>query len=72
MPRSAYYYQDCPRCGRTLQIRAEYLGRSVVCRHCRGDFEASDPASVAEKRSDSGVPLLQRADELLESVRVRV
>ena len=72
MPRSAYYYQDCPRCGRTLQVRAEYLGRSVVCRHCRGDFEASDPASVAEKMSDSGVPLLQRADELLESVRVRV
>lgn len=72
MPRSAYYYQDCPRCGRTLQVRVEYLGRSVACRHCRGAFEASDPAGHFTETSDSGVKLLQRADELLESVRVRV
>ena len=69
MPRSSYFYQACPTCGRSLQVRVEYLGRDVVCRHCRGRLIASDPCA-GESSSDSGV--LQRANELLDSVPVRV
>ncbi len=69
MPRSAFYYQECPKCGRSLQVRVEYLGRTVVCRHCRGEFEARDPAAL-EDTTVSHDKLLDRANELLETVRV--
>ncbi|MGL6194367.1 MAG: hypothetical protein ACRC2T_06045 [Thermoguttaceae bacterium] len=38
-----YYLQHCPTCGRSLQVRIEYMGRKVVCQHCRGAFIAMDP-----------------------------
>lgn len=66
-----YFVQECPTCGRSLQIRVAYLGRQVVCQHCNGLFEACDPASAAYPPSDSGIALLRRADELLESVAMR-
>lgn len=69
MSKSTYFVQECPTCGRSLQVRVEYLGRQVVCQHCHGRFEATDPASTATPISQSGVNLLQRADELLESMR---
>ncbi len=60
---SAYFYQECPVCGRPLQVRVEYLGRDVICEHCSGHFLASDPAQHPHwPRSGR---LLQRADELL-------
>lgn len=66
-----YFVQECPTCGRGLQIRVVYLGKQVVCQHCNGQFEACDPASKAYPPSDSGIALLRRADELLESVVMR-
>jgi hypothetical protein len=51
-----------------LQIRVEYLGRQVVCQHCHGQFEACDPASASYPPTKSGIYMLKRADELLESV----
>jgi hypothetical protein len=66
MSRSTYFVQECPTCGRNLQIRVEYLGRHVVCQHCRAQFEACDPASNSYPPSQSGLALLRRADELLE------
>jgi hypothetical protein len=68
MSRSTYFVQECPTCGRSLQVRVEYLGRQVVCQHCRGRFEACDPANTTRKASNSGIDLLRRADELLGSV----
>lgn len=68
MPRTTYYVQECPICGRRLQIRVAYLGRSVRCRHCNGEFEACDPASTHYPPHESGLALLLRADELLASV----
>jgi hypothetical protein len=62
MSRSTYFVQECPTCGRSLQICVEYLGRQVVCQHCHGRFEASEgppnPRGAAAN-------LLRRADELL-------
>jgi hypothetical protein len=67
MPRIAYYFQECPTCGRSLQVRVEYLGRTLCCPHCRGAFRAADgdapPVSSGERR----LTILDRANELLES-----
>jgi len=68
MSSSIYFVQQCRTCGRLLQIRVEYLGKKVVCQHCRGKFEASDPSNDHQDCADSGNALLQRADELLDSV----
>jgi hypothetical protein len=54
-----------------LQIRVVYLGKNVVCQHCHGKFLACDPASGAALPNDSGMALLKRADELLESMSAR-
>jgi hypothetical protein len=63
---SVYFVQECPTCGRSLRIRIGYLGKHVVCQHCRGRFQACDPASPHYPPVDSGIDLLRRADELLE------
>jgi len=63
----AYYVQECPTCGRNLQIRVEYLGKRVVCQHCRARFEACDPNSQAYPPTESGLSLLARADSIIES-----
>ena len=71
MSTSTYFYQECPTCGRALQVRVEYLGKNVVCKHCTGTFEACDPESAAYPPSHSGIGLMQRADELLDSMQQR-
>ena len=70
MSRSTYFVQECPTCGRSLQVRVEYLGRQVVCQHCHGRFEACDPASTSSP-PESGANLLRRADQLLEAMERR-
>jgi hypothetical protein len=65
MPRSTYFVQECPTCGRNLQVRVEHLGKHVICQHCGAEFEACEPGSPAP--SDSGLSLLERAEQLLES-----
>jgi DNA-directed RNA polymerase subunit RPC12/RpoP len=65
MSGATYYMQDCPTCGRQLQVRVAYLGRTVMCQHCRGRFLAADSADGAADASSSGLALLQRADELI-------
>lgn len=68
---STYFVQECPTCGRRLQIRVEHLGRKVVCQHCQGRFIATDPTSLRCGPMESGNALLRRADELLESIASR-
>lgn len=65
MSKATYYVQECPTCGRRLRVRVEYLGRTVACQHCSGHFLAQDPSSGAPAPSDSGIYMLQRADQLL-------
>jgi hypothetical protein len=67
MPCSTYFVQECPTCGRTLQVRVEYLGKSVRCQHCGAGFEASDPAGGEPYFPDAPNSILTRANELLAS-----
>jgi hypothetical protein len=71
MSNPTYFVQECPTCGRRLQIRVEYLGRKVVCRHCQGQLTAADPSNARCDCAESPNALLRRADELLESVAHR-
>lgn len=67
MSNPTYFVQECPTCGRNLQIRVEYLGKKVVCQHCRGMFSAADPNMRCDCGEDNS-SLLRRADELLATV----
>ena len=60
-----YFVQECPTCGRRLQIRLEYLGRQVVCQHCSGKLTACDPESHRYPDCDEAEDILRRAEELL-------
>jgi len=71
MAKSIYFTQECPTCGRRLQIRVDYLGREVVCQHCQGKLVARDPAAARCESTRAGNELLRRADELLDSVQRR-
>jgi hypothetical protein len=64
MRGATYFLRDCPTCGRKVQIRVEYLGKRVACRHCHAVFEAIDPLQSAAKKSDSD-SILERAEQLL-------
>jgi len=55
-----YFVQECPTCGRSLEVKVEYLGKKLACLHCRGTFIAKDPSN--EMRD---TPILRRADRLL-------
>jgi DNA-directed RNA polymerase subunit RPC12/RpoP len=65
MPRSTYFVQECPTCGRNLQVRVEYLGKQIVCQHCGGKFDACEPGSEAYSHQNSSLSLLERAEHLL-------
>lgn len=69
MAETAYFVQECPTCGRSLHIRVEYLGRHVVCQHCRGRLMASDHPG-GQALSESGI-LMRRAEELLDMAEQR-
>lgn len=68
MSKPVYYVQECPTCGRRLQIRVSYLGKRVVCQHCMAEFAASDPDGKPAAPAHDSSSLLLRADELLASV----
>lgn len=64
MPSSTYFVQECPTCGRKLQVRVEYLGKRVVCQHCGSKFHACDQQKD-DLHAESALSLLDRADELI-------
>ncbi len=66
MSRSTYFVQECPTCGRNLQVRVQYLGKQIVCQHCGARFEAYDPGS-AYPAPPSSLSLLERAEQLLQT-----
>jgi DNA-directed RNA polymerase subunit M/transcription elongation factor TFIIS len=70
MPSGAFFIRSCPTCGRSLEVRVEYLGKRVSCRHCSAEFDTSDPPYYSDGASESSLNLLARAEELIESVRI--
>lgn len=72
MPRSMYFVQECPVCGRPVQVRAVYLGRQVSCQHCGGQFLASDPADPCNRQTGARMGLLDRAQMLLDQSALRL
>lgn len=66
MARATCYVQDCPVCGRPVQVRIEYLGKSVTCQHCSGRFQASDPENPIRSDQRTNAKLMARVAELLE------
>lgn len=72
MSKSVYFVQECPTCGRNLEVRVEYLGKFVVCQHCQGRLVACDPDNRGPLISNHSSDLLQRADELLAQVASRL
>ncbi|HEY4761193.1 MAG TPA: hypothetical protein VIH42_11490 [Thermoguttaceae bacterium] len=67
MSNPTYFVQECPTCGRSLQIRVEYLGKKVVCQHCHGALLAAD-STMRFDCGESNSSLLRRAEELLATV----
>jgi hypothetical protein len=67
MTRQITFQQECPICGRPLEIRKEYQGRKLICPHCTGRFLAVDPAQYPTNMYNYNNRLLQKADELLET-----
>lgn len=72
MPRSTYYVQECPTCGRNLQVRVEYLGRLIVCQHCSARFEASQSEDEGASHVLAGSALMQRAEELISASQSQI
>jgi hypothetical protein len=66
MPTPTYFVQECPVCGRHLEIRVAYLGKQVVCQHCNGQFQALTPVSGHAGADLARNPLMNRAEQLLE------
>ena len=67
MADNVYFVQECPTCGRNLQVRVKYLGKRVACQHSGAKFEACDPSSGEYPPMESSLSLLVRAEELLEA-----
>ena len=60
MSRSTYFVQECPTCGRNLQVRVQYLGKQVVCQHCSARFEAYEgvkPDTILKQFPPAGTPI---------------
>lgn len=75
MPNVTYFLQDCPTCGRKLNIRVEYLGKKVECQHCSGTFLAWDSEGAPPSppaASLSGTRLLDRAQELIDLAESKI
>jgi DNA-directed RNA polymerase subunit M/transcription elongation factor TFIIS len=70
MPSGAFFIRSCPTCGRSLEVRVEYLGKRVSCRHCSAEFDTSDPPYYSDGASESSLNLLARAEEFIETVRI--
>lgn len=67
MSRSTYFVQECPTCGRNLQVRLQYLGKQVVCQHCGARFEAYDASTGTYPPPSSSLSVLERAEQLLQT-----
>ena len=62
MSGAVHFIQQCPTCGRRLQVQLQYMGRQLNCEHCHGTF-------VAGAHQDDGPESpMDRASQLLASL----
>ena len=62
-----YIVEDCPICGRPVEIAQETIGREAACGHCGGQFlvfQADDGETSVVTCGEAN--LIDRADRLLE------
>ena len=71
MADSAFFVQECPTCGRSLRVRVEYLGKRLICQHCRGSLMAHGPGGP-HLPADDRQGLLARAGELIDRAERRL
>jgi hypothetical protein len=67
MPKSPVFIQECPVCGRPLEIRREYQGQKLTCGHCGGQFKAIDPTRHPWDIWNESKSMVYKADELLDT-----
>lgn len=67
---SVRFSNECPTCGRRVEIRASLLGCTVACQHCGAEFTAN-PNEDLINRSDSGDDLLERVERALQRAEKR-
>ena len=67
MSKPSYFLQECSTCGRSLRIRVEYLGKRVVCQHCKTHFRAAEAVGRGESPVKVESVVLKRADRLLSA-----
>lgn len=46
------FVQNCPTCGRRMQIQVRYLGMTLSCPHCQNSFVAQEPNSIYDETED--------------------
>lgn len=71
MADSAFFVQECPTCGRSLRVRVEYLGKRLICQHCRGSLMAHGPGEP-HLTADDRQGLLARAGQLIDQAERRL
>lgn len=71
MADSAFFVQECPTCGRSLRVRVEYLGKRLICQHCRGSLMAHGPGGPPLP-ADDRQGLLIRAGQLIDQAERRL
>jgi hypothetical protein len=69
--QKVFFVQECPTCGRSLEIGVAHLGREVYCRHCHARFVAR-PSGTPVREPEESDSLLRRAEQLMEDVPARL
>lgn len=69
MMHKVFFVQECPTCGRSLEIGVAHLGREVFCRHCHRKFVAR-PSDAPVRDAAEVDSLIRRAEQLMEEVPV--
>lgn len=58
--------EECPVCGRPVEICCEHFGRRLVCQHCGGRFVATEEGIETPEWMQRYQSVLQAADQWLK------
>jgi uncharacterized protein (DUF3084 family) len=70
MTSATFFVRGCPICGRHLQVRVIDLGKEVRCRHCTGEFIATESGKPTPCADTTKQSIMQRVDELLAAAEL--